>query len=135
MGDETMIIINKKKYDKALIKVSCGEYSVTQDGKNRKGIAPIIKIKLDDIVLVLETNCDNKWLEELKINDKKDISKYISDISYEDEKGWVSLITGNYKCFINKVENNKYELEFNCEAEECNEYYKIILKEKVEMIF
>ena len=43
--------------------------------------------------------------KELKINDKKDISKYISDITYEDKKGWISLITGNYNCFITKTKN------------------------------
>lgn len=76
-----------------------------------------------------------RWLEELKINDKKDISKYISDITYEDEKGWLSLTTGNYKWFISKVENNKFILEFSCEVEECGEYYKISLNEKIEIGF
>ena len=47
----------------------------------------------------------------------------------------VSLITGNYKCFISKVEDNIFELEFSCEAEECGEYYKILLNEEVEINF
>ena len=130
-----MIIINDKNYDNAIKKVSFCEYSVTQDGKKRNGSGFCISFKINNILLGLETTYDKKWLEELKINDKKDISKYISDISYEDEKGWISLITGNYKCLINRIKNNIFLLEFTCDTEECGEYYNISLKEEVEISF
>lgn len=130
-----MIIINGKNFDNALKKVSFGEYNVTQDGKKRNGSAPFISFKFDNVILELETIYDKKWFEELKINDKKDISKYISDITYEDEKGWVSLITGNYNCFVTKTKNNMFSLEFTCEAEEIGEHYKILLNEEVDINF
>ena len=130
-----MIIINGKDFDNALKKVSFGEYNVTQDGKKRNGSAPFISFKFDNVILGLETIYDKKWFEELKINDKKDISKYISDITYEDEKGWVSLITGNYNCFVTKTKNNMFSLEFSCEAEEIGEHYKILLNEEVDINF
>jgi len=130
-----MIIVNGKNFDTPLKKVSFGEYNVTQDGKKRNGSAPFISFKFGNIILGLETIYDKKWLEELKPNDKKDISKYISDIAYEDEEGWISLVTGNYKCFISKVENNIFTLEFSCDAEECGENYKILLNEEVEINF
>ena len=130
-----MIIINGKNFDNALKKVSFGEYNVTQDGKKRNGSAPFISFKVDNVILGLETIYDKKWFEELKINDKKDISKYISDITYEDEKGWVSLITGNYNCFVTKTKNNMFSLEFSCEAEEIGEHYKILLNEEVDINF
>ena len=130
-----MIIINGKNFDNALKKVSVGEYYVTQDGKKRNGSAPFISFKFDNVILGLETIYDKKWFEELKINDKKDISKYISDITYEDEKGWVSLITGNYNCFVTKTKNNMFSLEFSCEAEEIGEHYKILLNEEVDINF
>ena len=135
MGGEGMTTINDKKYDNTLIKVSFGEYSVIQDGKKRKGSAPFLSFKFDNILFGIETTYDKTWLEELKINDKKDISKYISDVTYEDEKGWISLITGIYKCLIYKIENNIFGIEFSCEAEECSEYYKISLDEEVEINF
>ena len=130
-----MIIINDKNYDNVLKKVSFGEYSVTQDSNVRIGSAPIITFKIDNILIRLETTYDKKYLEELNTNDKKDISKYISDITYEDENGWISLITGNYNCFITKYRNNKFVFELKCEAEECGEYYNIFLKEEVEFTF
>ena len=130
-----MIIINNKNYDNFIKKISFGEYSVTQDGKKKSGSAFCISFKIDNIHLGIETTYDKKWLEELKINDKKDISKYISDISYEDEKGWNSLITGNYNCLINRIKNNIFVLEFTCDTEECGEYYNILLNEEVEINF
>ena len=130
-----MIIINDKNYDNVLKKVSFGEYSVTQDSNVRIGSAPIITFKIDNILIRLETTYDKKYLEELNTNDKKDINKYISDITYEDENGWVSLITGNYNCFITKYRNNKFVFELKCEAEECGDYYNIFLKEEVEFTF
>lgn len=135
IGDVKMIIINDKNFDNSLKKVSFGEYNVTQDGKKRNGSAPFISFKFDNGLLGLETIYDKKWLEELKMNNKKDIGKYISDITYEDEKGWISLITGNYNCFITKVKNNVFALEFSCETEEYDEHYKIILNEEVEINF
>ena len=130
-----MIIINNKNYDNFIKKISFGEYSVTLDGKKRSGSAFCISFKIDNILLGIETTKDKKWFEELKINDKKDISKYISDISYEDEKGWISLITGNYNCLINRIKNNIFVLEFTCDTEECGEYYNILLNEEVEINF
>lgn len=130
-----MININKKNYENPLIKASFGEYNVNQNGKKRNGKAAFISYKLGNIYLGLETVYDKNWLKELKINDKKDISNYISDITYEDEKGWISLITGTYKCFVNRIENNIFVFEFNCEFEECGEYYNILVDEKVKMDF
>lgn len=130
-----MIIINGKNFDNALKKVSFGEYNVTQDGKKRNGSAPFISFKLDSIILGLETIYDKKWLEDLKINDKKDISKYITDITYEDKEGWLSIVIGNYDCFITRVRNNIFVFELKCESEECGEYYNILLNEEVEITF
>lgn len=130
-----MIIINDKKYDNVLKKVSFGEYSVTQDGKKRNGMAPFISFRCDNILLGIETNYDKKWLEELKINDKQDISKYVIDIPYEDEKGWVSLILGKDKCFITKVKNNVFTIDLKCETYEGSEHYSIIINEDVEISF
>lgn len=129
-----MTIINDKNYEKALIKVSFGQYIVNQDGKINS-TALFISFKFGNIYLGLETVYDKNWLKELKMNDKKDISKYISDITYEDEKGWISLITGKYKCFINRVKDNIFIFELNCETEECGECYSISLNKKVEIDF
>ena len=53
IGDEKMIVINGKKFNNVLKKVSFGEYNVTQDGKKREGNAPFISFKFDNIILGL----------------------------------------------------------------------------------
>lgn len=126
-----MIRINEKEYENILIRISFGEYSITQYGKKRKGKAPFISFECDDVYLCIETVYDSVWLEELNINDKKDISKYISDITYEDEKGWISLITGSYICSINKIDENLFAFEFSCETEECGSYFNITINENI----
>ena len=128
-----MIKVNDKSYDNIPKKVSFGEYSVTQDDKKRVGKAPVISFDSDKMHLKIETIYDKKWLKELKINDKKDITKYISDVTYEEGKGWMSLTPGNCKCSIYRIDNDIFVIEFNCETEEGGKYYKISLNERVEM--
>lgn len=128
-----MITINKRNYQNPLIKVSFGEYNINYNGKKRKGEAIFLSFKLDNIYIGLETIYDKNWLKELNINDKKDISSFISDITYEDEKGWLSLIGGACKCFVNRIENNMFIFSFNCETEECGDYYTISVYEKVKI--
>lgn len=130
-----MITINDKNYDNILTKVSFGEYSVTQDDKRRVGEAPFISFEFNNINLGIETTYDKKWLKELNLDDKKDISEYISDIVYKDEEGFTPLITGTYKCFINKIKNDIFVLELDSEIEEDGVKYKILLKEEIQMDF
>ena len=73
-----MIKLNNKLYSKLSYQVSFGDYQVKQNGKKRSGKAPYITFILDDFKLGLELVYDKKWIKELKINDKKDISKYVT---------------------------------------------------------
>ena len=54
----------------------------------------------------------------MEINKKINLNKYISDITYEDKKGWISIVTGNYECNVTKVSNNRFKLEFLVEPDE-----------------
>ena len=77
---------------------------------------------------------DKKWIKELKINDKKDISKYVTDIIYNDSKGWISLIYGIYKCFLERKDNEIYLLDFYCNTIDDGEEFSISLNEKINFI-
>lgn len=54
----------------------------------------------------------------MEINAKKDITTYITDMAYEDGKGWIPLIGGTFCCTLNKLENKVYNIEVNCYSEE-----------------
>lgn len=129
-----MIRYNDKVYNKSLYQISFGEYKVKQNGKERTGKSPRITFMLDDFNLMLEFIYDKEWIRELKINDKKDISKYVTDIIYNDSKGWISLIYGTYKCFLERIDNEFYLLDFYCNTMDDEEEFSIVLNEKINFI-
>ena len=128
-----MIRYNDKVYNKSLYQISFGEYKVKQNGKERTGKSPRITFMLDDFNLMLEFIYDKEWIRELKINDKKDISKYVTDITYNDSKGWISLIYGKYQCFLERIDNSNYLLDFYCNTID-EEEFSIVLNEKINFI-
>lgn len=130
-----MISINKKNYKEPLVEVSFCKYSINKNNQKRNGKAIYISYKFDNINLELETVYDKNWLKKLKINNLKDISKYVSDITYKTEKGWISLITGEYKCLINRIDNNTFVFELNCKSEIDNKYYTVLVHENVKIDF
>ena len=129
-----MIRYNDKVYNKSLYQISFGEYKVKQNVKERTGKSPRITFILDDFKLGLELVYDKKWIKELKINDKKDISKYVTDIIYNDSKGWISLIYGTYQCFLERIDNELYLLDFYCNTIDDEEEISIVLNEKINFI-
>lgn len=126
-----MIIINDNEYNINNIKVTYGNYSVVQDGKKREGISPIIYFKYDKFDVRVETVYNQKCLNEMQYNTIVDITKYISDISYEDEKGSKSLIYSNYSCKLNKLENKLFNIELICNYEEKEEKLQIYISENI----
>lgn len=135
LESDNMIKINNNTHEKILSKILFGHYEVTQDGKKRKGEAPFISFKFDDAYLGLELIYDKMELKELPKNEKKDISRYVSDITYEDKKGWISLIIGIYKCYVTRIEDDLFNFELTCDVEEYREHYSILLNENVKIIF
>lgn len=129
-----MIKFNDTKYDNNKYKVEYGKYSIKRKDKRINGTSPTIFFELagtTSCIIGVETVYDKKYLEELKISDKKDIKEYISDITYEDKDGWVSLICGNFESTIEKKKEKEFELNFKCNAKENNETFNIEIIETV----
>ena len=126
-----MIIINNTEYKNNEVKITENNYEVTQDNKKRNGIAPFIQFKCENTLIGIETNYDKKMIEEMNENMPTDITRYITDITYEDEKGWVSLINGDYDAILEKKENTIFNIKFNCVAEECDEKFNIKIDENI----
>lgn len=108
-----MIKINDKEYIKYNKKITWSNFEHILKDKKIIGIAPFIQFNIDDKVLIgLEFSLSKEMLEKLKINKKININQYISDVTYEDEKGWVSLITWKYDCVITRINKVQFRLEF-----------------------
>ncbi len=117
-----MIKVNDKYYSDYNIKISWGNFEAIILGEKTKGIAPFIKFNIEDNLFIgLETRLSKEMLEKISFNEKINIKKYITDITYEDAKGWISIITGKYDCYISRMNENNFKIEFYIESEEIEE--------------
>lgn len=128
-----MIKINGNEQNNKKSIITYGKYNVTQDGKRKEGISPFISFICDNIYVGIETVYDKSWLKEMSKNNLTDITKYISDIIYEDGKGWLSLISGNYIGTLEKIEDKIFNIAINCRFEDCNEVFEICINENINM--
>lgn len=130
-----MIKINKIVYNSPIIKVSYGKYQKKKSGNIIKGESPIIKITLIEakIYISLETTYDRSLFKKLDIGEKVDISDSLSDISYEDKDGWISLIYGYHKCIVERKNEKVFNFKISCKADECGENYNILINENIDI--
>lgn len=127
-----MLIINNKNIDVLERYIDFDLFEGTIDGKKRKCNVLYVTCVTDNFKISIETMYDINWIKELKINDKKDISKYIIGLSYKDEKEWIYL-TDECNCTLNKINNNLYEIELDGIVEEHNEKFNIKYKDVFEI--
>lgn len=130
-----MIVINKITYNNPMMSVSYGEYQKKRSGNVIIGESPIITITLknDKIRIRIETTYDKILFTKLSVAKQVDISDSLSDISYEDEDGWISLICGYHKCIIERINEKVFNFKLDCIADECEENYSISVDENVDM--
>ena len=55
---------------------------------------------------------------ETSINEKVDITRYLTDITYEDNNGWISIIIGNYTCYITRINEKNFILNFHVDYDD-----------------
>ena len=114
-----MIIINNQKYADYTIDISWGNFSVHSNGKQKEGIAPFITFNIDDNIYIgLEFMVAKEMFVSIKLNTIINIENYLSDIIYEDELGWISLITSQYHCQITRIDDKKFNLKLTVNADE-----------------
>lgn len=130
----SLIIVNNKKYDKWEIRVIWGDFIVRYQGKVRTGIAPFLEFKLDDNYLGLEFTFSKDMFNNLKIGEKTNIKKYISDITYEDENGWITINDGDYDCNIERIDESNFYIDFYVLANFEDEEYNITLDDIVRIL-
>lgn len=120
-----MLIINNKEYksyDEKFIDFDPFEGIV--NGKRKKCNVLYITLKENNFKLSIETTYDIEWIKELKIQDEKDISKYVIGLPYEDEKGWIYL-SDKCNCTLCRINNDSFKINFDGLFEECNQQYSI----------
>lgn len=130
-----MIKINDKKYDKYNTSVSWGKFSVSSSLVKREGKAPFIEFIIEDNFLIgLELTFSKEMFEETPVNKKVDISRYLSDITFEDNKGWISIIENKYECYITRIDKNDFEFDFHIVCDDFDDIANIDILSKVSIL-
>lgn len=124
-----MLKINDVEYKEYTTKVSWGSFSVTSQGKTRTGIAPFITFNSNDTIFIgLELTFSDEMFKNCQIDTENNITKYLSDISFEDEKGWISLITGKYNLDITRINEDSFKFNLLVEEDDIKVYIDDIVK-------
>ncbi len=127
-----MIKVNNKQYDNYDVKITWGNFESVLDKEKVKGIAPFITFNIDNNTFIgIETSLSKEKLKS--INTKLNINKYITDVTYEDEKGWLSIINGKYDCSITRVDEDVFKIDLNVLSEELDEI-NIVIEENLELL-
>lgn len=128
-----MIKLNKQEYANYITEITWGTFDVYFQGKKRKGTAPFISFNIENEILIgLELTFSKEMFNNLKLNEQINIESYITDITYEDKNGWISLITDKHKCNITKIEQRKIKLNIDVIAEQFEEL-KISIDTNIEL--
>lgn len=108
-----MIQINDQEYNNYSTNITWGKFSVSSYGQKRIGIAPYITFNINNKIFIgLELTFSDEMIKNCKIDTKINITNYLSDICYEDEKGWLSLTTGKYDFYITRINDNSFKFNF-----------------------
>ena len=112
-----MIKINNDKYDNYDIKITYGKFNIVKFDEKLSGVSPFIMFNVgDNIFLGIETVIYKDILENIKLKEKKDLTCYLTDITYEDEKGWISFINEKYYFYITKISDFDFKVDFSLET-------------------
>jgi len=116
-----MIKINDQQYDDYEVRIIWQNILHVNYGNKIKGNAPFIEFNIQNKIFVgIETRILKDMLENMSFNEKIDIKKYLSDVTFEDELGWISLITNEGKSNLTRVIDNEFRLELIVNSEEAN---------------
>ncbi len=126
-----MIQINNQEYNNYSTNIDWESFSVSSYNQKRTGLAPFITFNIDNKIFIgLELTFSDEMIKDCQKDTKLDITKYLSDICYEDEKGWISLGTGKYTLYITRLNDNNFKLNFVVEDGEI----KIAINNTIELL-
>ncbi len=130
-----MIKINNIEYNKFETKILWGNFSVSSYGHKRTGIAPFITFNVNNTFIGLEFTFSKEMFENTAFGIKTDIKEYITDVTFEDEKGWISIIIyGQYDCNIIRINEKKFHIIFHIIAHYFDDEYDILIDDEIEIL-
>ena len=117
-----MIKINNKISKKYKTKIIWNNFSAVVNGKKEIGLAPIIKFFIDNkIIIELELVFSKEKFQELEINKKINISRYLVGVSYEDDKGWLPILNDSTSIYFTRINQTEFNIDFEINSIELDD--------------
>lgn len=114
-----MIKIADKRYEKYEIKIKWYKICRVLKGKKIEGFAPFLQFNIEDKIFIgLETSIVKEAYDKIELDVKTDANCFLTDITYEDELGWVSIIDEKHSCYITKKSQDLIKLDFEMYSKE-----------------
>lgn len=129
-----MIKINNIEYNKFETDISWGKFTLYSNGQKRTGIAPFITFYVDDMLIGLELTFTKDMFEDAQIGVETDIKKYISDITFEDEKGWISINDGQCHCNITRISKDRFHIDFHIIGHDLDDKFNILIDDEIDIL-
>jgi len=129
-----MIKINDLKYDEYDTKITWGDFWVSHHGIKRTGVAPFITYDTNDASIGLELTFSKEMFEDAKKGEQIDIKQYITDIIYDDEKGWISISDREFECSLTKITKKRFNINFHVLAYDLDEKFDIFIDDDIDIL-
>lgn len=129
-----MIKINNIEYNEFETKISWGNFLVSSHSHKRTGIAPFITFYVDNTFIGLEFIFSKEMFENTDLGIKTNIKEYISDVTFEDEKGWISINAEQYECNIIRINEKNFHIIFQIIAHDFDEEFDIFIDDEIEIL-
>lgn len=129
-----MIRINNIEYNKFETKILWGKFSVSSNDHKRYGIAPFISFCVNNMFIGLELTFSKEMFINTVLGIETDIKKYISDITFEDENGWLSINDGQYECNIIRVDKKNFHIIFHIIAHDLDDKFDIFIDDEIKIL-
>ncbi len=114
-----MIKINNKTYNNNKIEIIFDKFINCENNEEMNTLNFYFIIK-NDIQLEIETKISNNILSNMNINNHLDINKYITDIEYQDENGYTTLIHEKYYSLLTRINEKDFNIKFKIESNDIN---------------
>ena len=130
-----MIKLNNQEYKKYIVEIEWGKFSSNISGVKEEGLAPIIRFIINNkITIDLELIYSIDKFKNLEINKKIDLNKYLVDVSYEDNSGWMPVYNDSISIYLTRLNENEFHIDFKLKYNDFGEKINIIINDNLKIL-
>lgn len=127
-----MIKLNDKEYKNCEVDVRWGTFVTCSQGQKRKGLSPFLTFCVNgEIFIGLELSFSKEMFENLENGVETSIDRYVTDITFEDESGWLSIYNGKHRCTVKRIAENEFKLCLEIRAKDLDDEFNITIEHMV----